>query len=92
MQGRQASFVRKWLTNHVVTVFVGLPNLLINFGTQTILDVGFHWTGWYAPLAYLIGTSFSIEYTVIFDMLTKTNLTVLGRTYHFDHKERKHVD
>jgi hypothetical protein len=78
--------VRKFALNNVVTVLTGLPNLGINLGTQFVLDVLLHWTGFYALLAYLIGTGVSIQYSVIYSMLVRANFTILGRHYSFSHK------
>lgn len=79
----------KWVQNNIVTVMIGLPNLTINFAVQTVLDVGFHWSGWYAPLAYLIGTGCSVQYSVIFSMLTRSNFRVGKWEYRFHHEDRR---
>ena len=84
------SFGKKWAQNNFVAVFMGLPNLAINLGVQALLDVGFHWSGWLAPLAYLIGTAASIQYSVLFSMLSKSNFTVLGHRWNWSNKETAH--
>lgn len=80
---------KKLIANNLVMVATGLPNLGINIATQFVLDVVFHWTGFYALLAYLIGVSFSMEYSIVWAMLTKSNFKLGNRSYSFSHKEDK---
>ena len=81
------SFFVKLVKNNIVAVSIGLPNLAINLGTQTILDVFFHWSGFYALLAYLVGTALSIQYSVLFNMITKANFRVGKHEYNYSHKK-----
>jgi hypothetical protein len=74
---------KKFILNHVVAVSILLPNVAINGGTQAILDVYFHWTGWLSLLAWVIGAALSIEYGILFSMKTKTNLTAWGKKWNY---------
>lgn len=80
--------IKKIISNNIVNVVTGLPNLGINLSTQFVLDVIFKWTGFYALLAYLIGTFLSVQYSVIWGMLTKTSFKVGKHEYHYSHKHQ----
>ena len=77
----------KWVKNNIVVISVALPNLVITFSTLTILEVGFGWPAYLAPVAYLIGQFFSVQYSVLFNWLTKARFSVGRRTYRYSHKD-----
>ena len=79
--------LRKHIHNSVMVVAVALPNLAITLSTVTILAVVFHWSGWLATLAYLIGQFFSVQWSALFNRGAKTSFTLGRWTYHFSEKE-----
>jgi len=83
-------FLQKFMTNNIIVIITGLPNLAINLSIQFVLDIYFHWSGALALLAYLIGTGASIQYGVLYAMFTKSNFTLGRWKYHFSHVEEKH--
>ena len=78
---------RKHIHNSVMVVAVALPNLAITLSTVTVLAVVFHWSGWLATLAYLIGQFFSVQWSALFNRGAKTSFTLGRWTYHFSEKE-----
>ena len=79
--------LRKHVHNSIMVVLVALPNLAITLSTVTILAVVFHWSGWLATLAYLIGQFFSVQWSALFNRGAKTSMTFRRWTYHFSEKE-----
>ena len=82
-------FAKKFILNYLVMGGTGFPNLLITASSQAVLDIWFHWSGPMAVAAYFVGLSFSLTYTNLFSMWTKTEFAIFGRKYHFAHKEQE---
>ena len=59
--------LRKHIHNSIMVILVALPNLAITLSTVTVLAVVFHWSGWLATLAYLIGQFFSVQWSALFN-------------------------
>ena len=78
--------IKKHVHNSVMVVAVALPNLAITLSTVTVLAVVFHWSGWLATLAYLIGQFFSVQWSALFNRGAKTSFTLGHWTYHFAEK------
>ena len=79
--------LKKHVHNSIMVVAVALPNLAITLSTVTILAVVFHWSGWLATLAYLIGQFFSVQWSAFFNKGVKTSFTLGHWTYYFSEKE-----
>ena len=79
--------LRKHIHNSIMVILVALPNLAITLSTVTVLAVVFHWSGWLATLAYLIGQFFSVQWSALFNRGAKTSMTFRRWTYHFSEKE-----
>ena len=77
------TLIKKLIQNNLVVVVMGLPNLGINLGIQFLLDVVFKWSGAFSLLAYLIGLAASIEYSIMFSMLTKSNFRIGKWEFHY---------
>ena len=73
-------WLAKWVANCMVVVAAGLPNLAITFTTITLLTYLFAWP---PLLAYLAGQFFSVNYSVLWAVMTKSNFKVLGKRWHF---------
>lgn len=80
--------LRKFLLNYVIMGGSGMPNLAINAGTQTVLDVWFRWSGAMAVLAYFVGLGLSMTYSNFFQHKTNAEFTVFGRTYRFSWRDK----
>jgi hypothetical protein len=76
----------------MVNIMIGLPNLGINLTTQFILDVVFHWSGIYSLLAYMIGTGLSVQYSILWAVMTKTNFRIGNREYKFNQDDKARKD
>ena len=86
-KGKALLNIKKHVHNSIMVVLVALPNLAITLSTVTILAVVFHWSGWLATLAYLIGQFFSVQWSALFNRGAKTSMTFRRWTYHFSEKE-----
>lgn len=75
--------LKKLVQNHIVAVTFALPNILINLTIQSVLDIGFGWTGWLSILAWMIGGGASLSFGVFLSMLIKSNFIVAGRRWNY---------
>jgi hypothetical protein len=77
------NLAKKFILNYMVMGGTGLPNLVINAGTQAVLDIYFHWIGVMAVGAYFVGLVLSMTYSNLFSMWTKSNFRVGKRRYSY---------
>lgn len=78
--------LRKFITNNAVALTLVLPNLVISGGTQALLVVYLHWTGWMAFLAWMLGAGLGFEYGVLFSMLSKSQFQIGKWRYNYSTK------
>lgn len=78
-----SGFIKRHIRNNFVSVFIALPNLAITSSTIFVLTVIFHWSGFYALMAYFVGQVFSVQYSALFGQVFSMEFTVAGRTYHY---------
>lgn len=77
----------RWAAQCVIVAASALPNLAITASTVTVLAVLFHWSGFLATAAYLIGQVFSVQWSVTWARLTKANFR-LGRWHYRFSKDK----
>ena len=81
-------FIKKLIANHAVAVGFVLPNIAINLIIQTILDIGFGWSGWLSILAWMIGGGTSLSFGVFVNMAIGANFSLGKWRYSYAHKEK----
>jgi hypothetical protein len=83
--------LKKHTENGIISIAIALPNLAITLTAVTVLAVAFHWSGFYATLAYLVGQFFSVNYSAFFGSYVDMTITfpkwLGGRTYRYSHKK-----
>ena len=81
--------IKKYIVNNIVLIISVIPNLIISTTVIFILAHWFHWSDYYSVFAYYIAQGFSIQYTVLYYSLTKTNFTIFGHEFHYADKKAK---
>ena len=80
---------KKFIKNAFVILIQALPNLAITTTAIATLSYFWHWSFVLAPTVYyLIGQVFSVAYSDVYYMLTKTEFRIFGRRYSYSHKEK----